>query len=57
MSESNKVALGDAAEDQNQLRRAPAEAVQGRAGEGIEGAAAMVAAIIQDGGPVSAVDM
>jgi hypothetical protein len=42
-------ALGDAAEDQDDLRGSPLHALEGRAGEGVEDAAATAALVVQDG--------
>jgi hypothetical protein len=49
-------ALGEAAEDQDQLAGAAAEAVQGRAGEGVEDPAAVAAAEVGDRGATAGVD-
>ena len=48
--------LGDAAEDQQQLGRRPPDALQGRAGEGVEDAAAVAALVVEDRVAVAAVD-
>jgi hypothetical protein len=49
-------ALGEPADDQDQLAGPTLDAVQGRAGEGIEHPAAMAAPEVQDGGAAAAVD-
>jgi len=49
-------ALGDAAEDQDQLRWATVRALQGRSGEGVEDPAAGAALIVEHRGPVTAMD-
>jgi hypothetical protein len=48
--------LDDAADDQEQLGRRPTDALQGRAGEGVEHAAAATALVVQDRVPMAAVD-
>ena len=49
-------ALGDAAEDQQELRGAALGPLQGGPGEGVEDAAAVAAPVVQDRGAVAAVD-
>src|SRR5262245_4271655 len=51
-----RLGLGDAAEDQQQLRRRPADAPQGRAGEGVEDAAAAAALEVDHRVAMAAVD-
>jgi hypothetical protein len=48
--------LGDAAEDQDDLRRPPLDALQGGPGPGVEDAAAVAALVVHDGVAVAAVD-
>jgi hypothetical protein len=50
-------AMGEAAEDQQQLDGPPLRAPQRRAGEGIEDAPAVAAAVLEDRGPVPPVDV
>ena len=50
-------ALGDAADDQEQLGGRPAHPVECRAGEGVEDPATMAAAIVEDRGAVPPVDV
>jgi hypothetical protein len=47
---------GDAAEDQQELGRRPSDALQGRAGEGVEDAAAAPALVVEDRFTMAAVD-
>jgi len=47
-------APGDAAEDEDQLRGAAVGALQGRAGEGVEGPPAGLAAVVEHRGPMAA---
>ena len=49
-------ALGDPAEDEDQLRGAAVGAPRGRAGEGVEDAAAVAAAVIEHRCPMAAMD-
>jgi hypothetical protein len=49
-------ALGDAAEDQDDLRRPPLHALQGGPGPGVEDAAAPTALVVEDRGAVPSVD-
>jgi hypothetical protein len=49
-------ALGEAAEDQHQLDDRPPGAPQGRAGQGVEGPMAGLAAMVEDRGTVAAMD-
>jgi hypothetical protein len=49
-------ALGDAAEDQDDLRRPPPHPLKGRAGPGVEDAAAVAALVLDHRGAVAAVD-
>jgi hypothetical protein len=49
-------ALGDAAEDQDDLGRPPLHALQGGPGPGVEDASAAAALIVQDRGAMAAVD-
>jgi hypothetical protein len=46
--------LGDAAENQDDLRGSPLHVLEGRAGEGVEDAAASAALVVQDGVAVAA---
>jgi hypothetical protein len=48
--------LGDTAEDQQQLRRRPADALQGRRGEGVENATAVATLEVQHRVAMAAVD-
>ena len=48
--------LGDAAEDQDQGRGAPAGLLQGRAGEGVEDPPAVAAAVVEDRLAMAAMD-
>jgi hypothetical protein len=48
--------LGDAAEDQDDLRRPPLDALQGGPGPGVEDAAAVAALVVHDGVAVPSVD-
>ena len=50
-------ALGDASYDQEQFGGPPADAVERGAGEGVEDPAAMAAAIVEDRGAMSPVDV
>jgi hypothetical protein len=49
-------ALGDATEDQDDLRRPPLRALQGGPGPGVEDAAASAALVVHDGVAMAAVD-
>jgi hypothetical protein len=49
-------ALGDAAEDQDDLGRPPLQTLEGRPGPGVEDAAAVAALVIHDGVAMAAVD-
>jgi len=51
-----RLGLGDAAQDQQQLRRRPPRPVQGRAGEGVEDSATAAALVVEDRVAVPAMD-